>query len=129
MSELLHVDIGHSLTGLEDLTDKLKNIVSALNKTEAYRGTTPPKEASEIPRLIQALEKGLDLLTFSASSTVSNFVELIGVNRLNDARNLPVASIGPLTTRTCQKFGLNGVIEPRDSTLEALIDSIVEYYS
>ena len=92
----------------------------------AYASEAPPGSAE---KLIQALDKGLDLLTFSASSTVSNFVELIGANRLNDARKLPVASIGPLTTRTCRKFGLNVVIEPRDSTMEALIDSIVEYYS
>ncbi|MBW2503748.1 MAG: uroporphyrinogen-III synthase [Deltaproteobacteria bacterium] len=92
----------------------------------AYASEAPPGTAEG---LIQALESGLDLLTFSASSTVSNFVELIGANRLKDVCKLPVASIGPLTTKTCQKLGLNVVIEPQDSTLEGLIDAIVEYYS
>ena len=90
-------------------------------------GSAPPPGAAE--RLREALDAGLDLLTFTASSTVRNLVALLDKQNLARARSVPVASIGPLTSETCRKLGFQVVIEPQDSTLPAMLDAIDAYYS
>ncbi|MNR67849.1 hypothetical protein D3C85_1920640 [compost metagenome] len=41
--------------------------------------------------------------------------------------DIPIASIGPLTTQTAIDAGLKVEIEPEDSTLDGLLQAIVEY--
>ncbi len=80
-------------------------------------------------KLQLALASGLDLITFTASSTVRNFVQMIPHERLAKAQQIPVASIGPLTSQTARECGLQVVVEPKEATLEAMIDAIEEYFS
>lgn len=89
--------------------------------------SAPPADAAA--KLQQALTGGLDLLTFTASSTVQNFVDLLDTGALTLARQIPVASIGPLTSATARELGFSVVIEPDDSTIEALIAAIRHYFS
>ncbi len=89
--------------------------------------SAPPVDAAQ--KLQQALAGGLDLLTFTASSTVQNFVGLLDNGALTLARQIPVASIGPLTSATAKKLGFEVVVEPDHSTIEALIAAIRHYFS
>ena len=89
--------------------------------------STPPEDAQD--KLSQALAEGLDLLTFTASSTVDNFTNLLDTDNLDLARQVPVASIGPLTTATAKKHGFNVVIEPDNSTLDDMVKAIRKYFS
>ncbi len=88
--------------------------------------SAPPVDAAE--KLQQALADRLDLLTFTASSTVQNFVDLLDAASLAAARLVPVASIGPLTSTTARKLGFNVVVEPDTSTLDALVEAIRRYF-
>lgn len=92
----------------------------------AYTSATPSDAAR---KLKAALEAGLDLLTFTASSTVKNFAALLDGADLTEAKQVPIASIGPLTTATAEKLGFSVIIEPEESTLEKLVDAIVKHYS
>lgn len=89
--------------------------------------SAPPAEASQ--KLQNALKEGLDLLTFTASSTVDNFAALLDDADLATAKQVPVASIGPLTTATAEKLGFTVAVEPNESTLEELVNAIAKYYS
>jgi uroporphyrinogen III methyltransferase/synthase len=88
--------------------------------------SAPPVSAAE--NLRQALADRLDLLTFTASSTVQNFVDLLDAEQLPLAQRIPVASIGPLTSKTARALGFKVVIEPIDSTLDDLIEAIGNYF-
>jgi len=88
--------------------------------------SAPPADAAE--KLQGALADGLDLLTFTASSTVQNFVDLLDAEGLTLARTIPVASIGPLTSETAKKLGFKVMVEPASSTLEELIAAIRDYF-
>jgi uroporphyrinogen III methyltransferase/synthase len=88
--------------------------------------SAPPANAAQ--QLRQVLADGLDLLTFTASSTVQNFVDLLDAEAQPLAKLIPVASIGPLTSATARKFGFNVVIEPENSTLGALVKEIKNYF-
>jgi uroporphyrinogen III methyltransferase/synthase len=40
-----------------------------------------------------------------------------------------VASIGPITSKTCRELGLDVHIEPNEYTVAALTEKIVEYFT
>ncbi len=91
----------------------------------AYTSAPPAKAATELKT---ALAIGLDLLTFTASSTVENFIALLDSNDRIAAQKVPVASIGPLTTATAEKLGFTVVIEPDKSTLDDMVAAIKDYF-
>jgi uroporphyrinogen III methyltransferase/synthase len=91
----------------------------------AYASATPADAAE---KLQQALADKLDLLTFTASSTVQNFVDLLDAENLVAAQQIPVASIGPMTSETARALGFNVVIEPEKSTLENMLEEIKGYF-
>lgn len=88
--------------------------------------SAPPAEAAE--KLRAALAGGLDLLTFTASSTVRNFVDLLDADALALARGIPVASIGPLTSATARNLGFNVAVEPQNATLDEMVAAIRDYF-
>jgi uroporphyrinogen III methyltransferase/synthase len=85
-----------------------------------------PAEAAGMAR--QALTEGLDLLTFTASSTVRNFAGLLDAAELARARAIPVAVIGPQTAAAARQLGFTVVVEPTDATVEAMIETITVYF-
>jgi uroporphyrinogen III methyltransferase/synthase len=87
----------------------------------------PPEDAQG--KLARALVDGLDLLTFTASSTVDNFTALLDTDNLDLARRVPVASIGPLTTATAKKNGFKVVVEPDNATLDGMVEAIARHFA
>src|SRR4029078_10160967 len=67
----------------------------------------------------QILAGAIDVITFTSSSTVSNFVELIG--EAEKARglgtNTALACTGPMTARTAEEFRLPVTIMPGENTV------------
>ena len=91
----------------------------------AYASAAPADAAQ---KLRMALVDGLDLLTFTASSTIQNFVDLLSDENLTLAKQIPVASIGPLTSATAEKLGFTVVFEPDNSTLHDMVEAINKYF-
>jgi uroporphyrinogen III methyltransferase/synthase len=65
---------------------------------------------------------GADWITFTSSSTVENTVNALGVERL---RNLKIASIGPVTTATIRRLGLEVTIEASPYTVDGLVNAMM----
>ncbi|NVN91118.1 MAG: uroporphyrinogen-III C-methyltransferase [Desulfuromonadales bacterium] len=78
------------------------------------------------PEAIFALEKrSVDCITFTSSSTVLNLAQMLGEDRMLDMlKGVAIASIGPVTSRSCRELGLKVDIEPGEYTLAALTDAI-----
>jgi uroporphyrinogen III methyltransferase/synthase len=86
----------------------------------------------DVAALTQELHDGrVDAITFTSSSTVRNFVELVGGP--SAARSLlagaVVACIGPITARTVEEYGLTVGIMPTENTVPALVEAIVRHFS
>jgi hydroxymethylbilane synthase len=80
----------------------------------------------EVLRLLQ--ERRLDMLTFTSSSTVRNFVHWL--DRVLSGSVLAaskIACIGPVTAQTARELGLHVDIEAQDSTIDGLIEAIRRY--
>lgn len=87
---------------------------------EAYR-TVPPANLAARVREVFGGDAKPDWVTFTSSSTVSNFVEAAGVHALE---GVSVASIGPVTTATARSFGLDVTVEANPYTAEGLASAI-----
>lgn len=76
-------------------------------------------------------EKQIHMITFTSSSTVTNLLELLkrrGIdNPAEHLAGIPIASIGPITSKTVMDSGLTVTVEPDHSTIDSLIDAIAAY--
>jgi uroporphyrinogen III methyltransferase/synthase len=95
---------------------------------EAYRTVLPSADLS--PHLAQLFEQGaIAAVTFTSSSTVTNFVTLMGDGDLQHLlRDTVVACIGPITADTARSYGLTPTIVASEYTVPAMAQAIVEYF-
>ncbi len=84
--------------------------------------TVLPKESASI--LKQALAGRVDIVTFTSSSTVENFIKLIGRDYRRKLSGVKLASIGPVTSGTLRSFGLKAGVEARVYTIDGLVNAI-----
>ncbi len=82
------------------------------------------------PTALQALRQGVDAVTFTSSSTVRNFVALVGKAGL-DPHNLPgdplIACIGPITAGTAREEGLAVDVVAEEYTTEGLLNAMLDF--
>jgi len=69
----------------------------------------------------------IDLVTFTSSSTVRGFVELVGRPAAASGR-FAAAVIGPVTAGTARTLGITIAVEARDYTVPGLVDAIVRHF-
>ncbi len=99
------------------LPNELKNFGANVTVAAAYKtvADTPPKiDFSEI-----------DLVTFTSSSTVENFVAVAGIETL---KKIKAAAIGTVTAETLKKFGVTADIVAKEFTIAGLVDAIKNFY-
>jgi len=96
----------------------------------AYRAVRPPE--GDVESLRAALATGaVDALTFTSSSTVRNFVAMVGADelrRLVRAGRPVVACIGPVTADTARALGLEVAVMPARYTVPALAAALVAHF-
>ena len=109
----------------EVLPERLREAGAEVVVPPAYE-TVPSSEGKEV--LARELEAGsIDCVTFTASSTVENFVGAFGAER--SARLLAGARmvcIGPITADTARGFGLRVDAEAREYTIPGLVEAVVD---
>ena len=73
------------------------------------------------------LDAGVDVLTFTASSTVRNFVAQLGQARARSlASRAQVAAIGPVTAETARNLGLRVDVMASEYTINGLVTALVD---
>ena len=104
------------------LVDTLGEMGMEVEEVIAYRTKKVDRFNEEI--LEKLRDKSIHIVTFTSSSTVKNFMALIGDPAILEGIRL--ASIGPVTTKTLEEFGLTPDIEASDYTIKGLFNAIVE---
>lgn len=90
---------------------------------------------TRIPKLTQeerdALRgKRIDCIVFTSSSTVENFMKLCPDDTRKEIfSTAKIASIGPITSKTLEKYGLECSIEPDRATIGALVKEMEKAFS
>ena len=75
--------------------------------------------------LIKLKEKKIHYITFTSSSTVKNFIEIIGAENKRLLDNVKCISIGPITSKTAKELGMNIYREAEESSIEGVLETII----
>ncbi len=110
------------------LPAELAKMGAAVDEIAAYHTV---KDINNAAPLIRELEDNkIDLITFTSSSTVTNFKSLLPPEKFNSLlENVTIASIGPITTETAQKNGFTVHVEAATYTIPGLCEAIIHYYA
>ena len=112
----------------EILPDALRQWGAKVDVVEAYRTVVPTEGMSELKILLSGHK--VDVITFTSSSTVTNFVRLREAKNLKEALSgVSVACIGEITKKTVEDLGGQADIVAAESTIDGLIRAIVEYFA
>jgi uroporphyrinogen III methyltransferase / synthase len=88
----------------------------------AYRTVAETSDRTEARSRLAA--EGADMITFTSSSTVENFLAL----GLPWPAGMEVASIGPITSKTARDRGLTIAVEARRHDVPGLVDAICRHF-
>ena len=104
------------------LFEELSKICEVV-ECKTYRTVKGEGDREEI---LELLEKDkIDYITFTSSSTVKNFIEIIGKESLSKLSNVKLISIGPITSKTIGDFGLRVHKEAEEYTIDGVVKAIV----
>ncbi|MFH1241093.1 MAG: uroporphyrinogen-III C-methyltransferase [Pseudomonadota bacterium] len=113
----------------EVLPEELRKMGAQVDVVTAYRTVRPVNDTSRVKEMLKS--GTIDMVTFTSSSTVTNFVDMFEVGKdqlLRWMKNVVVACIGPITAGTAQEKGFSVGLIPPEYTVEALTDSIIRYF-
>jgi uroporphyrinogen-III synthase len=113
------------------LVTDLQQAGAQVDEVAAYYTHTVASDDERGRAVLRLLrERQLDILTFTSSSTVRNFVawlqsctEHSGMEPLHST----IACIGPITAQTARELGLHVDIEAQEFTIDGLVNALVKY--
>jgi uroporphyrinogen III methyltransferase/synthase len=114
-----------ALQARETLPEELRNMGAEVHVAPVYQTVRPDPDPESLALFRQA---HVDMITFTASSTVINFMELLEDEDRKSLGGVQVACIGPITAEKARSFGLEVTVEPDEYTIPALAEAIVRYY-
>ncbi len=108
----------------EVLPQELEKAGAEVKILPVYETKLTQESSTEI---VEAMEKGkLDYVTFTSSSTVDNFFDLVKPDVFKQyANKVKMACIGPITAKTLAGYGFEPDVQPEDYTIPALVDALV----
>ncbi len=109
--------------GRKTLAEELTSAGAKVDETLFYKTVT-----AELPPYVMELigKQGVDMITFTSSSTVDSFFGQISKEKLGDT--VRIASIGPQTSKTLRSYGIEPDVEAAVYTTVGLADAILEKY-
>jgi uroporphyrinogen III methyltransferase/synthase len=109
------------------LPEELSKMGASVDEILSYRAVQGQAEAGD---MAEALKSGqVDMVTFTSSSTVKNFMALLpesGAKQLLSGTTL--AAIGPITAQTASDMGLEINVVADEYTIDGLCKAIAAYY-
>jgi uroporphyrinogen-III synthase len=110
---------------------ELRKAGAHVDVVEGYETVTPKSSETRLRSVLDGTRRP-HAITFTSSSTVRNFVSILGLRSARAAlkktaphRGVHTASIGPVTSATLREFGLPVDVEAREYTIPGLVSAIV----
>jgi uroporphyrinogen-III synthase len=117
---------------------ELRRAGAHVDVVEAYETVVPQSSRQRLRALLKNPQKRPAVITFTSSSTVRNFIELLGGSRAASRMLLPfvgqecpvhlrlhMASIGPITSSTLRELGLPVDVSAKEFNIPGLVEAIV----
>jgi uroporphyrinogen III methyltransferase/synthase len=121
--ENLRILVAQGEKARDVLPRQLSELGAIVDQGIAYR--TIPETSDPTGARQRFLDEGADLITFTSSSTVENFMAL----DLPWPKNMGVASIGPITSKTAREHGLTVDVEARQHSVDGLVKAIGRFFA
>jgi len=102
---------------------ELRKAGARVDVVEAYQTVVPESSRTRLRAALKNPRTRPHVVTFTSSSTVRNFVTLLGSQR-PDLAGIRLASIGPITSATLNELGLRVDIAAEEYTIPGLIEAI-----
>ncbi|CUS34696.1 uroporphyrinogen-III C-methyltransferase [Candidatus Nitrospira nitrificans] len=115
-------------TARELLPDELRAAGAHVDVIPVYRTLTPDEDVGGWRQ--ELMDHRIHVVTFTSSSTVRNFVTMLGGAEAMKplVQSVAIACIGPITAKTAEEYGLAVSIMPDENTIPALVDAIAHHY-
>jgi uroporphyrinogen III methyltransferase / synthase len=111
----------------EVLPETLRGWGAAVDVVVAYRTALPRVDIAPVAELLR--QRNIDIITFTSSSTVKNFVRLFGDKPVGEiAGGSALACIGPITARTVEELGGRPHIVAEEFTIAGLVRAIIAHF-
>jgi uroporphyrinogen-III synthase len=112
------------------IPQELRRAGAQVDVVEAYETVVPRASRTRLQQVMINPSRRPHIVTFTSSSTVKNFVELLGArqsskSRAAQLRGVQAASIGPVTSATLRAFGLPVQIAAKEFTIAGLVSAIL----
>lgn len=111
-------------TAREVFPEKVRELGGEIDVPVAYRAIKPELHGKRLKRFLK--EGRITVATFTSAATFNNFVEIIGSEAYELLKGVSIAVIGPVTAKAIEKAGLKVDIMPKESTIEAMVEEIIE---
>ncbi|PYP95991.1 MAG: hypothetical protein DMD38_09765 [Gemmatimonadetes bacterium] len=111
--------------GREVLGTTLRQHGAEIETIAVYRTVPVRSDLSALAAEIRG--GGIDAITFTSSSTVRSFVDLVGPAAATGGRFV-AATIGPVTAETARELGLRDIIEAEPHTVQGLVDALARRF-
>jgi uroporphyrinogen-III synthase len=110
------------------IPNQLRKAGAHVDVVEAYETVVPRTSSTRLRNALVNERQRPHVITFTSSSTVRNFLALMGKpdSRLAGIR---MASIGPVTSSTLREFGLRADIAAKEFTIPGLVEAIRQSFS
>jgi len=112
------------------IPQELRRAGAHVDVVEAYETVVPRTSRTRLQQVMHNPKRHPQIVTFTSSSTVKNFVELLGARKRPKSlaaqlRGIQAASIGPVTSATLRGFGLPVQIAAKEFTIPGLVSAII----
>lgn len=109
------------------LPNELRKTSAAVDVVEAYETHVPENAKERLHWLFAKQATRPDIITFTSSSTETNFLSLLSSEHQEALRTILLASIGPVTSATLARAGFAPQIEAREYTMPGLAVAIAKH--
>jgi uroporphyrinogen-III synthase len=106
---------------------ELRRMGAFLDVVEAYETVLPSSSRNELRALLRDPQRRPHVITFTSSSTVHNYVSLLGIRsgRSHLVEGVLNASIGPVTSATLRHYELSVDMQAEQYTIPGLVEAIL----
>jgi uroporphyrinogen III methyltransferase/synthase len=110
------------------LPDTLRKWGAQVDVVDAYQTVLPRIDVSAVCSLLR--QGKIDMVTFTSSSTVSNFAAMVQNQDLSvPLAEVAIACIGPITKKTLEDLGMRADVVAEEFTIPGLLRAMVSYFS
>jgi uroporphyrinogen-III synthase len=106
---------------------ELRKAGAKVDVAEAYETHVPKGSKAKLNRLFSNDTSRPDIVTFTSSSTATNFLSLLEKDHWHGLREIWLASIGPVTSDALRQAGFRPNIEALEYTMEGLALAIAKH--